>query len=320
MDIKGGDEVVAEQAHEGNTLDRINMLLPGGFKLAVVETKDLEYLEKNARFMRNETFQNLVNNIKKDGALSQFPFCYLQENGKYKVLSGNHRSKAAEAAGLKEIPVIYTDKPLSKGEQISIQLSHNAISGEDDPFILAELYNEIEDLDLKYYAGLDDKMLEQLDNVTVEGLTEAQLDYLMLTFLFLPDEAEEMVKSIEKARNFISSDTVAVRMQEYDRLLDAQAKVQTAYNIHNGATSLMLIMDIFERHQEDLKNGWLDEHGNAAHKGWAPLSSIFGTDNVPAASAAIINRAVEKMMNEGDIETKNKWQFIEYLAADYLNT
>ncbi|WP_306010487.1 ParB/RepB/Spo0J family partition protein [Bacillus sp. MMSF_3328] len=312
--------MVEQQAQESHSINRINQALPGSFKLAVIPVEELEFLEKNARFMRNETFQNLVNNIKRDGAISQLPFCYLQENGKYKVLSGNHRSKAAIAAGLTEIPVLYTDEPLTKDEQISIQLSHNSISGEDDPFILAELYNEIQDLDMKYYAGLDDKQLEQLDKVTVEGLTEAQLDYLMLTFLFLPDEAEEMVRVFEKARDFLTSDSVAVSMREYDRLLDAQAKVQTAYNIHNGATSLMLIMDIFERHQEDLKNGWLDENGEAAHKGWAPLSSIFGTDNVPAESAAVINRAVEKMMNEGDIDVKNKWQLIEYLAADYLNT
>jgi len=311
---------VETEAHEGNRLNEINNALPGGFKIAIVNVKELEFLEKNARFMRNETFQNLVNNIKRDGALSQLPFCYLQENGKYKVLSGNHRSKAAIAAGLEEIPVMYTDEPLTKDEQISIQLSHNSISGEDDPFILLELYNEIEDLDMKYYAGLDDKQLEQLESVTVEGLTEAQLDYLMLTFLFLPDEAEEMVRVFDKARDFISSDTVAVRMKEYDRLLDAQAKTQVAYNIHNGATSLMLIMDIFERHQEDLKEGWLGENGEPLHKGWAPLSSIFGTDNVPVESAAVIQSAVQKMMNECDIDVKNKWQFIEYLAADYLGT
>lgn len=320
MDDKGGDGVVEKQASGSHSLERINAALTGGFQIAIVSVDELELLEKNARFMRNEIFQNLVNNIKKDGALSQLPFCYLQENGKYKVLSGNHRSQAAIAAGLKEIPVLYTDKPLTKSEQISIQLSHNSISGEDDPFILLELYNEIEDLDMKYYAGLDDKQLEQLHSVTVEGLTEAQLDYLMLSFLFLPDEAEEMLKVFDRATEFLSSETITGRIKEYDRLLDAQVKVQTAYNVHNGATSLMLIMDMFERNQEQLKDGWLDENGEAAHKGLAPVSSIFGTDNVPSESAVVINKAIEKMMKVGDIDVKNKWQLMEYLAADYLAT
>lgn len=312
--------MVEKQASGTDSLERINDALPGGFRIAVVPVEDLELLEKNARFMRNEVFQNLVNNIKKDGAISQLPFCYLQENGKYKVLSGNHRTQAAREAGLKEIPVLFTDKPLSKSEQISIQLSHNSISGEDDPFILLELYNEIEDLDMKYYAGLDDKQLEQLENVTIEGLTEAQLDYLMISFLFLPEVAEDMLAIFSKATEYMSNQTVAVKMQEYDRLLDAQVKVQTAYNVHNGATSLMLIMDIFDRNQEQLKDGWLSANGEAAHKGSAPVSSIFGTDKVPADSAVIINKAIEKMMKEGDIEVQNKWQLMEYLAADYLAT
>lgn len=303
------------KAHE---VESINSKLKGSFKVAIVPVTELEFLEKNARFMKNETFQNLVNNIKKDGQLSQFPFCYLQENGKYKVLSGNHRSKAAIAAGLTEIPVIYTDRYLTKDEQIAIQLSHNSISGEDDPFILAELYNEIEDLEMKYYAGLDDKELEQLEKVQVTGLTEAQLEYLMLSFLFLPEELDDLLHSLEKAKSLITSDAVAARWGEYDRLLDAQAKVQGAYNIHNGATALMLILDIFERHQEDLKKGYLDEYGEATHKGWVPLSSIIGGDSVPAESAATINKAVEKMLSKGDIQQKNKWQFVEFLAAEYL--
>lgn len=287
--------------------------------MKVISIDECELLEKNARFMKNETFQNLVENVKRDGGLTSVPFCYLTEEGKYRVLSGNHRVMAARAAGFEEVLVMYTDEPLTKDQQIAIQLSHNSLVGEDDPIILQDLYNEIEDLSLKYYSGLDDKVLEQLEKVQVTGLTEAQLDYLSLSFVFLPDEAELLVEVLEKAKNEIASDVVLVRMSEYDRLLEAVAKTQAAYNIHNGATAIMLILDLFERHQEELKAGWLDENGELIHKNFVPISSVLGTDLIPSAAAEVINRAVEKMMASGEITNKNKWQALEYMAADYLS-
>lgn len=308
--------MVVEQTQQ---ITELNMKLSGGFKIAVVPIDQLEFLEKNARFMKNETFQNLVNNIKKDGGLSQLPFCYLQENGKFKVLSGNHRSQAAIAAGMTEIPVLYTDKELSKDEQLAIQLSHNSISGEDDPIILQELYDEIDDLSLKYYAGLDDKMLEQLDKIQIDGISEAQLDYLSVSFLFLPNEKEKLMEVIERVKEEVSSETILARYSEYDRLLDAQEKTQTSFDVHNGATSLMVILDIFERHLEDLQAGFLDEDDNATHKKTVPLSSVLGTEYIPAESLAVIKRAIDKMLSKGDIEKHNKWEALEYWAANYLS-
>lgn len=307
---------MAEQ--DTQTVESINGKLQGGFKMDVIPVDKVEFLEKNARFMKNEQFQNLVENIRKDGAISSVPFCYLQENGKYKVLSGNHRTKAAIQAGLKEIPVMYTDEELTKDEQISIQLSHNSIAGEDDPFILQELYTEIEDLEMKYYSGLDDKTLEQLDGVNVTGLTEAQLDYLMLSFLFLPQEHDKMIQALDKAKESLTSETIIARMKDYDRVLDAQEKTQMAYDVHNGATSLMLILDIFERHMDDLQEGYIDQEGEPTHSKFVPIESVFGTPNIPAESASVIIKAVDKMVQEGNVTGNNKWEVMEYLAADYM--
>lgn len=308
--------MVVEQAR----LDELNKQIPGPFKLAVVPVEKLEFLEKNARYMKHETFRNLVENIKRDGGLSSVPFCMLTEEGKYRILSGNHRVKAAIEAGHDRVLVMYTDRPLSRQEQIAIQLSHNAIAGEDDPVILRELYNEIEDLSLKYYSGLDDKILEQLEKVEIGSLSDVHLEYRTVSFLFLPEERDRLLSTFERVKQNreIAGETVIARLEEYDRLLDAQAKTQAAYNIHNAATALMLILDVFERHQEDLQDGWLDEEGNVKHKGWVPLSSVLGTDMVPAEAARVIREAVEKMVSKGEVTAKNRWQALEYWAAEYL--
>ena len=76
---------------------------------------------------------------------------------------------------------------------------------------------------------------------------------------------------------------------------------------------------VLGRHVTELKEGWLDENEEIKHKGWVPLSTILGTDRVPAAAAKVINQAVNAMKDKGDITGKNLWQAIEYWAADYLS-
>lgn len=164
----------------------------GRFTVAIVPVSELDLLEKNARFMRAETFRRLVENVKEDGQLSQFPFCVKTAEGRYRVLSGNHRAKAAIAAGLESIPIIYTDEAMSRQQQVAVQLSHNAIAGEDDPILLKELFEELTDVREKLYAGLDDKTLGLLAKVNLPPLADVRLDFRTLTFLFLPDELDQV--------------------------------------------------------------------------------------------------------------------------------
>lgn len=48
------------------------------------------------------------------------------------------------------------------------------------------------------------------------------------------------------------------------------------------------------------------------------MESLITDSAVPAEAAEIIQEAVKKMADEGVIGSKNKWQAIEYLAAEYL--
>jgi len=112
-------------------------------QVITIDPNKLHFLEQNARFMRHEVFTRLVQNLKEDGELTQLPFCailgYFTEDDEiqtdeegdpiWEVLSGNHRAKAAIAAGIKEIKVQVTYEPLSPDRRKAIQLSHNAIAG-----------------------------------------------------------------------------------------------------------------------------------------------------------------------------------------------
>lgn len=310
--------MVEEQTR--SEVDRLNEgLINHPYKLALVNVSELEFLEKNARYMTNEMFRNLVDNIKRDGGLSSVPLCWKHDD-KYRVLSGNHRCRAAIEAGLEEVLVLFTDRDLSKQEQIAIELSHNAIDGKDDMAILKELWDEIDDVSLKYYAGLDDKVLEEMEKAALASLSEVKLDYRSLTFLFLPHEVDMLDEAFAHAVECGGiQDTVYInRIDDFKRLLDSQSKVQASYDVKNSATSLMLILDVFMRHQEDLQEGYIDDEGELKHKNKVPLSSIFGDDNISAAAALTLKKAVDRMVDKGEVETKQRTDFLRIMAERYL--
>ena len=51
---------------------------------------------------------------------------------------------------------------------------------------------------------------------------------------------------------------------------------------------------------------------------WTQLTSIFGSPAIPAEAASVINEALKKMEESGEIGKKNRWQALEYWAANYL--
>ena len=297
----------------------INASLEGQpYKAAVVSVDALELLEKNARFMRNETFRNLVENIKRDGGLSSVPFC-LKTGDRFRVLSGNHRVQAAKEAGLETVLILYTDRAMTRSEEVAIQLSHNALVGEDDPVILKELWDELEDISFKFYAGLDDKLLGELANISLDSLSEVKLDFRSFTFLFLPEEVEHIDRVFDEAGHTVAlKDSRLSGIAEFDRLMSALAKAQASHNVKNVAVALMLMLESFERHLTDLSDGWLSDEGEVKHKNWVPLASVTGTDTIPPESARVIKQAVDTMMAREEVGAKNRWQALEYWAADYL--
>lgn len=292
-------------------------------KTISVKLDELKLLDVNARYMRHETFQQLVENIKRDGKLTQFPFVILDredEKGRYKVLSGNHRVKAAMEAGLEEIEVIATEDDLSKDRQTAIQLSHNAISGEDDPTILKALYEDIEDIDFKIYAGLDDKTLDLLEQVQPESLSEVNLEFQTMSMVFLPSELEKAKGMIDEIRQEVKADEVWLgSMKSYDDFMDSMEAVGSSYNVKNVAITLLIMMDVIQRNLDTLSEGWYDENEqDAKHKEWVPLSTVFNQHKVPAKSAAVMKKAVDQMLSKGDIEKSHKWEALEYWANLYL--
>lgn len=219
------------------TLSELNDRLVGRFpyKLYLARAEEIDFLDKNARFMTKEQFAALTRNIQTDGGLTSVPLCYKQENGRLLVLSGNHRVKGAIEAGIKEFLVLLIDKPLSKSQQVAIQLSHNAIEGQDDEQILKELWQQIDDLDASIYSGLSTELIEKLNATDFQTISEQRILFKEISLLFLPEEIEDM-KSI--CEGIIASakgkEIFAGRIAEYDDILQGMIEAKSNQKIINS--------------------------------------------------------------------------------------
>jgi len=149
---------MADETRLADLVEQLNAALSDvtPYRIAVVEPGMILPIDKNAHYMSKRVYDQLVANVRRDKNLSSLPFCWKRSDGQLIALSGNHRVQAARDAGVPLVLTLYTDAQLNKAEQRAIQLSHNALVGQDNPTTLRELWQEIDDLDMKIYTGLDE--------------------------------------------------------------------------------------------------------------------------------------------------------------------
>jgi len=284
---------------------------------------DLTLLDVNARYMTKEQFDRLVSNIRTDGALTSTPLIYSgageYAEGHELVLSGNHRVQAGIAADLEEAWFLLVTDDLPKARQLAMQLSHNAIEGDDDLAILKQLYDGIDDIDERAYAGLDDKTLDLLDRIALEPLSEANLSFHTVNLVFLAGEADAARDALDQLGR-TSDERWLAAYQDYQPTLDALASAHSAHNVGNVATAMGILVALTERHLTDLQDGYLDPMSTEPrHRGHVGLEVVLGSRTVPAATAAALTRALKAAVDSGTVEPGKPWQLLDQMIADYLD-
>lgn len=235
-----------DQNQTNERLKDISIALFGGrAELRLVRPKDIKLLPKNARYMEKRSFDQLTDNIRGDGFLASVPLC-VEEEGSLLVLSGNHRVKASIEAGIELILVIVDKRSMSHSQKVAIQLSHNAIAGQDDEAILASLWGEIDNINAKLYAGLDSKMIEKLENEKYMAFNPAQIPTKQMVFWFIPGEIEKIEAIFEEGTLTAGDSTHVVSHETYGRLVDLIIKVKKKENIKNSALALQRVVEIAE--------------------------------------------------------------------------
>lgn len=234
-------------AEHSETLQRLSKALYGdSMSIAVVDPKTLVLLTKNARVLKKDTFQQLTKNISNDKRLSSVPLCWRRADGKLEVLSGNHRVQAAMEAGLAHVLIMVIEEDLSKAQQIAIQLSHNALVGDDDPTILAELWAAIDDIESKLYAGLSTDEVERLEKIELVGFSTPQVCTRTLTFAFVDSEAERFNAVLEQLEALPAKEMHLADLRQFNRFFDLLEGVKKSFDVRNSSLAMLKLMAIVE--------------------------------------------------------------------------
>lgn len=282
-----------------------------GLRIVKVLIDQVKEQDINARIMKNEMQDQLTANIKKRGQLESLPFLVKNEE-KIEIISGHHRIKSARAAGLKEIIAIMDVSGLNRSQIASKQLAHNAIAGFDDESVLREICKMIDDVDdmLESYIGKDimEEPLEQYDKLISPAV---HFDFKNITFAFLPHQVKDMdalLRNIETA----SPEIVGVAVYEQCKVfVETLSKYQKFTDIRNMGAAIHSMIQAANEKMDDVGYDGSDE--------WTYLAKLFGSNAVPAESGNVIQQAIKKAEREGTVTSKNRWQLIEYLCADYLS-
>ena len=220
-------------------------------QLRIVDPKELRLLKKNPRYMPKTMFDQLTKNIRRDGQLESVPLCHTLADQKLEVLSGNHRVQAAVEAGVPAILVLVITRELRRGEKIAKQLSHNAIAGQDDQQLLAELWDSIDDIEEKLYSGLDSVKLGELTKVNFSGFGAETVPTEAITLWFIPSEVERIDALVERLSEFTGSKTVYLApIEKYNKLFDLITEKKRRDNIKNTAVAFMALIDELAEHMQ----------------------------------------------------------------------
>ena len=282
-----------------------------GLVIAKVQIDKVKEQDINARIMKNEMQDQLTANIMKRGQLESLPF-FVLSNVKLEIISGHHRVKSARAAGLKEVIAIIDVSGLTRSQIAAKQLAHNAISGFDDDSTLREIVKMITDVDdmIESFVGKDimEEPLEAYDKMLSPAV---QFDFKNVTFSFLPHQVQDM-DALIKNLELTAPEIIGVAPYEQCKsFVETLSRYQKFTDIRNvGAAIHSMIQNANER---------MDEVGFNEEDEWTYLAKLFGSNAVPGESAKVIQQAIKKAEKEGTVTSKNRWQLIEYLCADYLS-
>ena len=242
-------------------LEELNALIKP-YKLAWVSPEqDCVLLKTNARWMTKEMQNRLTENVRRDGFLSQLPFCVRQPNGRFRVLSGNHRVVAAQKSGLERILVMFLDEEeIGHDRQVAIQLSHNSISGQDDEQILKELYESIQDISEKAYSGVDSRQFMDMKLEEMATISAGDFEVNEITFCFADvakAEVDACLKELETRG--ISEKDGSIVVGPPDEFIEVMSEIKKRKNIKNHSvafyTMCTICRDWLASHDEqDLKD------------------------------------------------------------------
>nr|PJZ91690.1 chromosome partitioning protein ParB [Leptospira ellisii] len=195
--------------------------------------------------MTPDQMSRLVENVKKDGFLSQLPFGVKIEE-KYRIISGNHRVTASIKANLPVILILFIED-IDSERELAIQLSHNSITGQDDLGILKALYLQIKELEWKAYSGIDEQSLlnYQIPELIPISESDIQLNEIRLFYAdFDLKQIDLTLESLEK--RLIDEKRDRIVLGEFEKFVEVMTEIKRRFNVKNHSVAFLKMIEICE--------------------------------------------------------------------------
>jgi hypothetical protein len=167
----------------------------------------------------------------------------LKPGGKYLILSGNHRVKAARKAGLKYVLLLYVEN-ITHEKQLAYQLSHNSLVGKDDANILSEIYREIQNLDIKAFSGLNDLDFIRLDDISLPSVNEKDITFVDVKYLFVQSKADDIEKVISELSKLAVDDDTKLVFGCYEEYISQLSAIKKYCNIKSNTIAFIRMIEI----------------------------------------------------------------------------
>ncbi|QNT94923.1 hypothetical protein HEP81_04651 [Streptomyces griseofuscus] len=216
-----------------------------------VDVASLREQDINAQVMQPRHFERLTGNIRKRGMVESLPYCHQPGGtGPIEVISGHHRSRAARAAGLQQIPAIIDTRTMRRSEVIAKQIAHNELHGDPDKDVLAQLVSMIDNVDDLIATGLDENQLPTVEpDDTKLAIPHGEFDWRSATLMFLPHQMEDFKDAITAIAN--GTDLVgAAPVEMFEDFAAAVYAFGRCKDVRNFTTMIALLTDIARREVE----------------------------------------------------------------------
>lgn len=232
-------------------LDDVNKLIYP-YQLAYVSpTEDCVPLARNAHYMEKDTLDRLVENVAEDGFLSQLPFGMKRNSdGKYLILSGNHRLKASIKAKLPYILILFIDE-VDKDKQIAYQLSHNKLVGKDDMQMLKEIYKEIESIEAREYTGFNGAEFLDVDKINMPSINDGDIELAEMKFLFIESKKNDVQGVLKALEKFDIGKDDAIVVGSFEEFIKVATEVKKAYDIKSNTVAFARMIEICRTHLKE---------------------------------------------------------------------
>lgn len=271
---------------------------------------ELREQDVNPQIMPPTMFRQLVSNVQRRGMLESVPYCAIPEGEtKPQIVSGHKRIRAARESGVERIIVLLDESGLSRSAVAAKVLAHNNIVGFSDLQVMAQLSEEITDIDDKLEAFLPEELQAQIEQ-ELDTLLAPKLDlqWKIVTLMFLPDQLDtfrELIAAIPGRQDLVA----VAEIQLFHRFVKAVEGFSRFHDVRsaNMAVALMakVALDVAQTGEvQELEGDWIS------------LAEVLGGLRLPKQAGEVIKEAVKAVKKAEQLQTS--WQALELIAADYL--